>query len=173
MNSTQLKNNTSALTLLQTESKKLLALKSEQEELKNQLSEVNSLVKQKEEVDIPYIMDSLDVNKISFNDMDITKSIKYRSNITKSNQLTAFEYLKNSNNEAAIKKIITIDFNNNPAIIKLLDENNIVYDITQSVHHATLSKIITELIEEGKLSTEEFETFSIYAQSSIKIKVKS
>ena len=150
----------------------LLNMKNSAAELTNQLDQLARQIREKEEKIIPDLMDELDMEKVSFSDMDISKTVKYRSSVTKANQDEAFKYLTDSGNEGVIKETITIDVKNNPDIIEILNEHSVLYDHAQSVHHATLSKVITGLVEEGKLSSEDFATFSIYAQPVLKIKVK-
>ena len=59
-----------------------------------------------------------------------------------------------------------------PDATTFLDRVGIGYVIQYSIHHMTLSSILKELVTEGKLSTEDFEKYSIYAQPQIKVEMK-
>ena len=75
-----------------------------------------------------------------------------------------------SNNDGALKKHLIVDLEAYPRAGFVLMEHDIEYETEYSIHHATLSSIIKELVESGQFSTDDIERYSVYVQPQIKIK---
>lgn len=151
----------------------LTNLRLQKQEAEEYVKKLNKEIRQVEEKELAPLMDEQQVSKISINDLDISKSLIYRGGCTKHYDKDAFKYLFDSNNEGALKQLLIVDYAACPLADIVLAEANIPYVIEYSIHHATLSSILKELIESGKLSTEDIEKYSIYIQPQVKVKPKT
>ena len=152
-----------------------IALEQAREEKKNcedRLKEINDKIKTIEEGELSSLLDEKGISGISLDDMDISKSIIFRGGYTKHSNREAFKFLFDSANDGALKKQLIIDLNEYPRAAFELEMLNIRYEIEYSIHHATLSSILKELIEAGKFSTDDMDKYGVYAQPRIKVKKK-
>ena len=152
---------------LATELKNTREAKKQAEEL---VKELNKAIKEIEEKKLAQLMDEQQVSKISIQDLDISKSLVYRGGYTKHTDRDAFKFLFDSDNQGALHQYLIIDLAMCPEAEFVLQEQEIPYTTEYSIHHATLSSILKELIESGKLSTEDIEKYNIYIQPQIKVK---
>ena len=118
-------------------------------------------------------MDDLGLSDVTINGVQVKRGVIFRGNITTSTNKNDFQFLFDTENEGALKQMILIDISTIKAsyVQGILDEHFIPYEIKYTIHHATLSSILKDLVENGKLSTEDFDKFRIYAQPQIKVKV--
>lgn len=137
-----------------------------------QIKTINQEIKDIEEGTLSSMLDNAGLSKMSFDDMDITKTLAYRPAYTKHSDKEAFKFLFDSNNDGALKKQLIIDLEAYPEAEFEISCKNIEYKIEYSIHWATLSSILKELVESGNLSTADIEKYSIYIQPQIKIKRK-
>lgn len=141
--------------------------------LNDELSEVSRQIKDLEESQIDKEMDDLGLSDVTINGVQVKRGVIFRGNITTSTNKNDFQFLFDTENEGALKQMILIDISTIKAsyVQGILDEHFIPYEIKYTIHHATLSSILKDLVENGKLSTEDFDKFRIYAQPQIKVKV--
>lgn len=161
----------------QNPNEKIYSLAKELDDLRNQKKEaeeyvkkINEQIRKVEEKELAPLMDEQLVSKISINDLDISKSLVYRGSCTKHYDKDAFKYLFDSDNEGALKQLLIVDIAAYPLADAVLTEANIPFTTEYSIHHATLSSILKELIEAGKFSTEDIEKYSVYIQPQVKVK---
>ena len=152
---------------LATELKNTREAKKQAEEL---VKELNKTIKDIEEKKLAQLMDEQQVSKISIQDLDISKSLVYRGGYTKHTDRDAFKFLFDSDNQGALHQYLIVDLATCPAAEFILQEQEVPYTTEYSIHHATLSSILKELIESGKLSTDDIEKYNIYIQPQIKVK---
>lgn len=150
--------------------RKLQSIRNKKKALEEELKSLTSEERYLEESVIPDLLNELELKELKFTDIIVTKSNVYRAYVSKANSEDAFKFLKDSNNDGILKRSIQVDINTNPDIIKILDEQGVVYNKQVECHYATLSKVIGELVAENKLSTDDFSTFGIYVQPKINIK---
>ena len=157
--------------------KKIYLLANELKEIREKKKETEELVKQYsiaikniEEKQLAQLMDEQQISKISLQDLDISKSLVYRGGYTKHSDRDAFKFLFDSNNQGALHQYLIIDLAECPGAEFILQDQDVPYRTEYSIHHATLSSILKELIESGKLSTEDIEKYNIYIQPQIKVK---
>jgi hypothetical protein len=149
----------------------LYEIRAKKKELENAVKDCNEEIKRIEEGTLNNAMIDLGINSVSLENMDISKSVVFRGGYTKHEDPEAFKFLFDSNNDGALKKHIIVDLEAYPRAGFVLMENDIEYKTEYSIHHATLSSIIKELVETGKFSTDDIEKYSVYVQPQIKIKV--
>lgn len=141
-------------------------------QLEQQVKDINKLIKDIEEKELSSLLDEQGISKISIEDMDISKSLIFRGGYTKHTDPEAFQFLFDSNNDGALKQHLIVDLSACPRAPFELDEKDIPYTIEYSIHHATLSSILKELVESGKFTTDDIEKYSVYVQPQVKIKMK-
>lgn len=147
-------------------------LRDQKDSLNAQLKTINEEIRELEEHTLDSLMSDMGISDVTIDDVRIRKGVVFRGGVTSHTDKDAFKYLFDSNNEGALKQQVVIDLTNNPEIPERLAAMGIDYKIQYSIHHMTLSSILKELVLDGKLSTEDFEKYSIYAQPQIKIEVK-
>lgn len=143
--------------------------KQKEEEVKN----LNASIKQIEEKDLSSLLDEQGINRVSLDDMDISKSLIFRGGYTKHTNKDAFKFLFDSNNDGALKQFLIIDLAAHPGAEFVLMSEDIPYKIEYSIHHMTLSSILKELVESGQLSTDDMDKYSVYAQPQVKVKLRN
>lgn len=161
-----------SLTKIKEEALELKGLRDKKDILNSELKEVNEKIRAIEEHDLSSLMDDEGISDITIDDVHIKKGVVFRGGVTSHNDKDAFKYLFDTHNDGALKKKVLIDLETNPNAPNLLDDMGVSYEINYSIHHMTLSSLLKELVMEGKLSTEDFEKYSIYAQPQIKVEVK-
>ena len=149
------------------ELRKQRRLKDRCEEL---LRRVNAEIKKIEESELNSAMLDEGVSELTVDGLKIKRDVVYRGGVTSNTDKAAFQYLFDTDNEAALKQECIISLADHPDIAATLDELGITYDIKYSIHHMTLSSILKELVMEGKFSTEDIEKYSVYVQPRITIK---
>ena len=149
----------------------LYEIRAKKKELEDAVKDCNEQIKRIEEGTLNNAMIDLGINSVSLENMDISKSVVFRGGYTKHEDPAAFQFLFDSNNDGALKKHIIVDLEAYPRAGFVLMENDIEYKTEYSIHHATLSSIIKELVETGKFSTDDIEKYSVYVQPQIQIKV--
>ena len=142
--------------------------KQAEEEVKN----LNTVIREIEEKQLAPLLDEQQISKISINDLDISKSVIYRGGCTKHTDRDAFKYLFDTDNQGALKQYLIVDLAVCPEAAFVLDDNDVPYTTEFSIHHATLSSILKELIESGKFSTEDIDKYGVYIQPQVKVKQK-
>ena len=161
-----------SLELIKEKALELKGLRAKKEELNDSIKTVNDGIKTLEEKQIPSMMDDLGVSDITIDGVKVKRGVVFRGGVTKHTDKDAFKYLFDSHNDGALKQVISIDLTQNPQAQEVLDELNIPYSVEYSIHHMTLSSILKELVGDGKLTTDDFDKYSIYAQPQIKVEVK-
>lgn len=161
-----------SLELIKEKALELKGLRAKKEELNDSIKTVNEGIKTLEEKQIPSMMDDLGVSDITIDGVKIKRGVVFRGGVTKHTDKDAFKYLFDSHNDGALKQVISIDLTQNPQAQEILDELNIPYSVEYSIHHMTLSSILKELVGDGKLTTDDFDKYSIYAQPQIKVETK-
>lgn len=141
-------------------------------QLEQQVKDINKVIKDIEEKELSSLLDEQGISKISIEDMDISKSLVFRGGYTKHTDPEAFQFLFDSDNDGALKQHLIVDLSTCPRAPFELDEKDIPYTIEYSIHHATLSSILKELVESGKFTTDDIEKYSVYVQPQVKIKMK-
>lgn len=150
----------------------LINARTEKATLENQIKEINKKIKDIEEDKLSSLLDEQGISKITIEEMDIAKSLVFRCPYTKHTDPDAFKLLFESNNGDALKQHLIVDLQDCPHAPIELDVKGIPYKIEYSIHHATLSSILKELAESGKLSTDDIEKYSIYVQPQVRIKMR-
>lgn len=161
-----------SLELIKEKALELKGLRAKKEELNDSIKTVNEGIKTLEEKQIPSMMDDLGVSDITIDGVKVKRGVVFRGGVTKHTDKDAFKYLFDSHNDGALKQVISIDLTQNPQAQEILDELNIPYSVEYSIHHMTLSSILKELVGDGKLTTDDFDKYSIYAQPQIKVETK-
>jgi hypothetical protein len=110
------------------------------------------------------------VSELTVDGLKIKRDVVYRGGVTSNTDKAAFQYLFDTDNEAALKQECIISLADHPDIAATLDELGISYDIKYSIHHMTLSSILKELVMDGRFSTEDIEKYSVYVQPKITIR---
>lgn len=158
---------------IKTDALRLKSLRDQKEKLNEQLKDVNLKIRDLEEFKLNSMMNDLKITDVTVDNVHIKKGTVFRGGVTSHTDKEAFQYLFDSHNEGALKQVIMINLAKYPNIPELLSKLHISYDIQYSIHHMTLSSILKELVLEGKLSTSDFEKYSIYAQPQIKVDVNT
>lgn len=148
----------------------LKVLRESKKEAEEYVKKINSDIKNIEEKKLAQLMDEQQVSKISIQDLDISKSLVYRGGYTKHSDRDAFKFLFDSDNQGALHQYLIVDLAECPGAEFILQDQEVPYKTEYSIHHATLSSILKELIESGKLSTDDIEKYNIYIQPQIKVK---
>lgn len=119
--------------------------------------------------EIPEMLEEADVDEIKVGDYKVKNGVIYRSNITKANQKEAFQFLYDSDNGGIVKKVITI----NPEMIDeaeaILRDAEVIFETELKVDNRVLGRVVRDLVEDGKMSTDDMDKFSIYVQPDVKI----
>ena len=119
--------------------------------------------------EIPEMLEEADVDEIKVGDYKVKNGVIYRSNITKANQSEAFQFLYDTDNGGIVKKSITI----NPEMIDdaetILRDAGVSFETELKVDNRVLGRVVRELVEDGKMSTDDMDKFSIYVQPDVKI----
>jgi len=150
----------------------LSATREKKKQLETELGDINGRIKKLEENDINHLMLDLGISEVTIDDLEIRRGVVFRGGVSKHSSPDAFEYLFETNNDGALKKQLVIDMDAQPNAQAVLEMHNVQYTTEYSIHHMTLSSILKELFEAGKLSTDDIEKHSIYIQPQIKIKSK-
>ena len=150
----------------------LSKLREEKAKLNEELKDTNEKITELEAHVISTMMDDEGISDVTIDDVRVKRGVIFRGGVTSHTDKEAFQYLFDTNNEGALKQLVTIDLAQYPDVTKDLSAMGIDYHIQYSIHHMTLSSIIKELVTEGKLSTSDFEKYSIYAQPQIKVEMK-
>lgn len=150
----------------------LKKLREEKDSLNDQLKQINADIKELEEHQLDALMSDMGITDVTVDNVHIRKGVVYRGGVTSHTDKDAFKYLFDSHNEGALKQKLCIDIARYPDIAERLTAMGIDFEINYSIHHMTLSSILKELFTEGKLSTEDFERYSIYAQPQIKVELR-
>lgn len=148
----------------------LYEIRARKKELEDGIKTCNEEIKKIEEGTLNEAMLDLGISRVTLDDMDITKSVVFRGGYTKHEDPEAFKFLFDSNNDGALKKHIIVDLEQYPRAGFVLMENDIEYKTEYSIHHATLSSIIKELVDAGQFSTDDIDKYDVYVQPQIKIK---
>lgn len=148
----------------------LLTARNQKKDYENKVKDLTAKIKQIEENELSSLMDEQQLSKITVDDLSISKSLNYIGSYTKHSDKEAFQFLYDSNNEAALKKYVIVNLDDYPAVCSLLDTAKIKYKTEYSIHHMTLRSILKELVETGKLTTDDIEKYSVYIQPQIKVK---
>ena len=151
---------------------RLKSLRDRKDSLNQELKDVNQSIRTLEEFELNSMMEDEGISDVTVDDVHIKKGVIFRGGVTSHTDKDAFKYLFDTDNDAALKKKVIIDMDQFPDATTFLDKVGIGYVIQYSIHHMTLSSILKELVTEGKLSTEDFEKYSIYAQPQIKVEMK-
>lgn len=151
---------------------KLLRLRAKKKELEEAIKTNNEEIRDIEEYKLAPMLDDMGITQVHMSDMDISRSVVFRGNCTKSTDKEAFQYLFDTDNDGALSKLLIVNYEAYPEAVMHLIEADIPYRIEYSIHHATLSSIIRELVEAGKLTTEDIENYRIYMQPQVKVKEK-
>ena len=148
----------------------------ELEELEQELSQLDTETKKvKARVDIimnkeiPMMLDDAGVEEIKVGPYKVKNGVIYRSNITKANQESAFQFLYDTDNDGIIKKTLTINPEQIDKAIAALKTHKIEFDTELKVDNRVLGRVVRELVEEGRMSTDDMEKFSIFVQPDVKI----
>lgn len=148
----------------------LASAREEKKVYEDKIKDINSTIKNLEETKLNNLMLELGISKVSLDDMDISRSVVFRGGYTKHSDPEAFQFLYDSHNDGALKKHIIVDLEAYPRAGLVLEENGIKYTEEYSIHHATLSSIIKELVEAGQFTTDDIDKYSVYVQPQIKVK---
>lgn len=152
--------------------RELVDYRDQKKQCEEALKDINKKIKDVEEKKLADLLDELQISKITLDDMDIKRTCVFHGGYTKHTDKEAFQFLFDSNNDGALKKHIIIDMEACQRASIELDVAGIPYQIEYSIHHATLSSILKELVESGKFSTDDMDKYSVYVQPQVKIKTK-
>jgi len=148
----------------------------ELEELESELAQLDVETKKlKARVDmimlkeIPTMLDEAGVEEIKVGNYKVKNGVIYRSNITKANQEAAFQFLYDTDNDGIIKKTLTINPEQIDKAEAVLRTHKVEFDRELKVDNRTLGRVVRELVEDGRMSTDDMEKFSIYIQPDVKI----
>lgn len=152
-------------------------LRDKKETLSNELKDINDSIREIEEHRLSTMMDDEGISDVTIDGVHVRRGVIFRGGITTSTDSDSFKFLFDTNNDKALKKKLVIDIEGvDPSVLNTIKETlsllNVGYEISYSIHHMTLSSIIKELVTDGKLSTEDFDKFRIYAQPQIKVEMK-
>lgn len=150
----------------------LSELRSTKAKLNDSLKETNEKIAELENKVISSMMDDEGISDITIDDVRVKRGVIFRGGVTSHTDKDAFKYLFDTDNGGALRQNVIIDLTQYPDIIKELEAMGIGYSVQYSIHHMTLSSILKELVTEGKLSVNDFDKYSIYAQPQIKVEIK-
>lgn len=157
----------------------LLKKINEKTKLENEVERLDELKKAKEKrineimlKEIPEMMDDADVQEIVVGDYKVKAGVIYRSSITKANQEDAFKFLYDTQNEGIIKKNLIICAEQIEDAEAILQQNEIAFEKDLRVDNRVLGRVVRELVEDGKMNTDDMDKFSVYIQPDIKITAK-
>ena len=150
----------------------LSELRETKAKLNDSLKDTNEKIANLEGKVISTMMDDEGITDVTVDDVRIKRGVIFRGSVTSHTDKDAFKYLFDTNNEGALKQHVIVDLAQYPNITKDLAAMGVEYNIQYSIHHMTLSSLIKELVMDGKLSTADFEKYSIYAQPQIKVEIK-
>ena len=119
--------------------------------------------------EIPTMLDEAGVEEIKVGNYKVKNGVIYRSNITKANQEAAFQFLYDTDNDGIIKKTLTINPEQIDKAEAVLRTHKVEFDRELKVDNRTLGRVVRELVEDGRMSTDDMEKFSIYIQPDVKI----
>ena len=124
------------------------------------------------ELNLYNLMEAEGMTKATLDDLEIARKVTLRGSVLKHTDKDAFKYLFDSNNEDALKQHILIDLTteDKTAVVEVLEAAGISFETSYTIHHATLSSILGQLVASGKLSTEDFEKYSIWVQNQVTVK---
>lgn len=151
---------------------RLKNLRDKKDSLTQQLKDVNNDIRSIEEYELSGSLEDLGISDVTIDNVHIKKGVIFRGGVTSHTDREAFQYLFDSNNEGALKQKIVVDLARYPGVGELLSKSGIGYETQYTIHHMTLSSILKELVADGKISTEDFDKYSIYAQPQIKVEMK-
>ena len=160
------------LELLKEKALELKGLRENKDKLNDQLREINDEIKNLEEKQIAVMMDDEGITDVTVDGVRVKRGVVFRGGVTKHTDKDAFKYLFDTNNDGALKQVVSIDLTQCPDIKDILNRLDIPYTVEYSIHHMTLSSILKELVGDGKLTTDDFDKYSIYAQPQIKVEMK-
>lgn len=161
-----------SLSKIKEDALRLKDLRDQKDHLNLQLKDINNSIKALEEYQLNSEMEDAGISEVTVDNVHIKKGIVFRGGVTSHTDKDAFKYLFDTDNEGALKQKVIIDLAQYPEAPDLLSKLNICYEIQYTIHHMTLSSILKELVSEGKLSTEDFDRYSIYAQPQIKVEIR-
>lgn len=161
-----------SLEQIRQEALELKKLRDEKDSLNERLKEINEGIRNLEEFTLNASLEEAGISDVTLNGVHIKKGVVFRGGYTKSNDKETFQYLFDTDNEGALKQQIVIDLAKHSELPVILKNNGIEYEIVYSIHHMTLSSILKDLVAEGKLSTEDFDKYHVYAQPQIKVEMK-
>ena len=161
-----------SLDLIREKALELKDLREDKEKLNDRLKEINDNIKNLEEKQIAVMMDDEGISDVTVDGVRVKRGVVFRGGVTKHTDKDAFKYLFDTDNGGALKQVVSIDLTQRPDITDMLDQLNIPYTVEYSIHHMTLSSILRELVGDGKLTTDDFDKYSIYAQPQIKVEIK-
>lgn len=146
--------------------------RAEKADLENKVKQLNAEIKDIEEGSLNSLLQEDNISAIDVDGMKITKTLVYRGGIFKSENKEDFQLLFDTHNEGALKQHLIIDMSAEEAkdAELILGLNGIPYSIQYTIHNATLSSILKQIVEEGQFSTEDFERYKVYPQPKITIK---
>lgn len=151
---------------------RLFEYRQDKKRLEEELTKLNSQIKDIEEHKLNDLMNNEGINGISLDDFDVSRTLIFRCGYTKHTDKDAFKFLFDSDNDGALKQLAIVDIATCPQVQYIFDKYAIPYKIEYSIHHATLSSIIKELVATGQFSTEDIEKYNVYVQPQIKVKMK-
>lgn len=147
-------------------------LREGKEKLNDRLKSINEEIRNLEEKQIASMMDDEGISDVTVDGVRVKRGVVFRGGVTRHTDKDAFKYLFDTDNDGALKQVVNIDLTQRPDAKEVLDELNIPYTVEYSIHHMTLSSILKELVVDGKLTTDDFDKYSIYAQPQIKVEMK-
>lgn len=147
-------------------------LREDKEKLNDRLKSINEEIRNLEEKQIASMMDDEGISDVTVDGVRVKRGVVFRGGVTRHTDKDAFKYLFDTDNDGALKQVVNIDLTQRPDAKEVLDELNIPYTVEYSIHHMTLSSILKELVVDGKLTTDDFDKYSIYAQPQIKVEMK-
>lgn len=147
-------------------------LRSQKEALTSELKQVDDSIRNLEERRLDAMMSDEGLSDVTIDGVRINRGVVFRGGVTSHTDKDAFKYLFDTNNEGALTQMAMVDLASQPDALARLDAAGIAYEIKYTIHHMTLSAILKQLVADGKLSTEDFDKYSIYAQPRIKVELK-
>ena len=145
--------------------------------LELQLKELNKARKHAEEDTLPTMFQERGLSGLH---LDTGETIEIKPDIYTSisgeHQIGAFNWLRETHNDGAIKQVVEIPITNEEGlqyVYEALDEYKIMYNIKRTIHHATLKSLVKEILEdEDLMKTFPKELFGLTEFFKIVIKTK-
>jgi len=158
--------------------KQAKALQKNRAEVKALEEKIDKLKKDgtKVEASLYNLMEADGMAKATLGDIEVSRKITFRGSVLKHTDKDAFKYLFDSENDGALKQQILVDLTveDKDYVVETLTEAGIDFETSYTIHHATLSSILGQLVMTGKLSTEDFEKYNVFSQNQVTVKqVKS